>query len=279
MSIAGGVDKAVTRGHSLGCQAVQIFTRSTTQWSARPLASDAVGRFAENLRRTGIRVCLAHDCYLINLASPDKAAYRRSFDTFLDETRRAEALGLPYLVMHPGCHMGAGEKAGLRRIVRSLDRLHQRTRGVRVRVLVETTAGQGTCLGYRFEHLAEILEGVGEPERVGICLDTCHVFAAGYDLRTLKEYNRTMRRLNKLVGLDKVMVFHLNDSLRDLGSRVDRHQHIGRGRIGLEAFRFILNDSRFAGRPMVLETPKGKGNTADKKNLAVLRSLFTLPGD
>ena len=219
---------------------------------------------------------MAHDSYLINLASPDETLYRRSIEAFVIEVNRAEQLGLRYLVMHPGAHVGSGEEAGLVAPwpTAAGAEFHERCPNYRVQVLIETTAGQGSTLGYRFEHLARILSLVAAPERLGVCLDTCHVFAAGYALAPLSEYQATMRAFQKTVGLQRIKAFHVNDSLREQGSRVDRHAHIGRGKLGLEPFRHLVNDPRFRSRPMILETPKEDGATdMDVVNLAVLRGL------
>jgi deoxyribonuclease-4 len=222
---------------------------------------------------------MAHDSYLINLASPDEPLYRRSVEAFVVELQRAERLGLRYLVTHPGAHIDSGEEAGLARVACALDEVHQRCPGFRVRILLETMAGQGSTLGHRFEHLARILAQVREPNRLGVCLDTCHVFAAGYALAPEAEYRATLRAFDKLVGLKRLKAFHVNDSLKPQGSRVDRHAHIGRGCLGLEPFRLLVNDSRFARHPMVVETPKEHGDQDDMDavNLAVLRGLAGRP--
>lgn len=277
MSIAGGLDRALQRGLQVGCEAVQIFTRSPNRWAAKPLAPEAIARFLQVRRESGIDPVFAHDIYLVNLASPDPAMRRRSVEAFTEEINRCRLLGLPYLVTHAGSHMGSGEEEGLRRIAEALDAVFDATAAAPVLVLMETTAGQGDSLCYRFEHFAWIIENVERPERLGVCFDTCHVFAAGYDLRTAGAYRQTMQELAALVGLERVRVFHLNDSQGELGSRVDRHAHIGQGQMGLEPFRFLLNDPRFADRPMVLETPKGPDMEKDRHNLAVLRTL--LPRD
>lgn len=218
---------------------------------------------------------MAHASYLVNLASPDADLYRRSVDAFAEELQRAEQLGLRYLVVHPGSPLDSGEDTGLKRIAAVLDQVHARCPGFRVRVLLETTAGQGQCLGHRFEQLARILSLAADPGRLGVCFDTCHVFAAGYALAPPPEYDATMRALDRTVGLGRVRAFHLNDSLRPAGSRVDRHARIGRGYLGLEPFRLLLNDPRFRARPMVLETPKEEGDERDidAVNLDTLRSL------
>jgi deoxyribonuclease-4 len=274
-SIAGGYHNALLEAHALACDTVQLFTKNNNQWRAKELTHDDIRQFKKVLRRTRLRYPMAHDCYLINLASPDQALYRKSIEAFVIEMQRAEALGLRYLVTHPGAAVDGDEQAGLSRVARALDEVHCRCPNCRVQVLLETTAGQGTSLGHRFEHLASILAQVAQPERLGICLDTCHVFAAGYALYPGKEYQATFREFERRIGLSRLRAFHLNDSLKPLGSRVDRHAHIGQGQIGLEAFRLLVNDRRFRKRPMVLETPKesAEADDMDALNLNVLRQL------
>jgi len=273
MSIAGGLDRAIERGQSLGCRTIQIFTKNSNQWKSKPLTNDAVEAFRRAWAESGIGPVFAHDSYLINLASPDAEKHRKSMKAFLDEMRRAERLGLAYLVMHPGSHLSSGESKGLRKIARSLDRLHRQTAGFNLIVLLETTAGQGTNLGHRFEHLAEIIDQVEQPERLGVCFDTCHALAAGYDIRSAAGYRKVMREFDRVLGLERLRVFHLNDSKKPLDSRVDRHEHIGKGQLGLEPFRLILNDRRFKKVPKVLETPKGPEMEEDRVNLQILRDL------
>ncbi|HEX8202536.1 MAG TPA: deoxyribonuclease IV [Isosphaeraceae bacterium] len=276
MSIAGGHDRAVRAAHRLGFDAVQLFTKSNNQWRARPLLGTQVEAFRAARDETGVTVAVAHDSYLINLASPDDALWTRSIDALADELGRAAALGLLGLVCHPGAHVGAGEEAGLERVARGLDEVHRRTRATAPPILLETTAGQGTGLGHRFEHLGHILRSVAEPERLGVCVDTCHIFAAGYSLADRDQYNATIAALDQAVGIGRVRLWHLNDSRREGGSRVDRHAGIGRGRMGLEPFRLLVNDPRFAAVPMILETPKGTedGEDLDAINLRVLRQLL-----
>jgi deoxyribonuclease-4 len=297
MSAAGGFHKAVERAAAEGCDCVQIFTtpprqwpvkpsagnakpvrlgtKNNNQWRAKPITQDDVDQFQEKLNECQIGYPLSHSSYLINLASPDPELWKKSVNAFVIELRRADQLGIPYVVLHPGSHMGEGEAAGIRRVCRALNETHRRTRGITSQCLIETTAGQGTCLGWRFEHIASILDGVREPDRLGICFDTCHVFAAGYPLATERQYRETMRQLNRLCGCARVKAFHLNDSKRELGSRVDRHEHIGQGHLGTQSFRFLLEDRRFRSVPMYLETPKGeaKGKSCDSVNLCMLRSL------
>ncbi len=275
MSIAGGCHNAVAAAKTHGCQALQLFTKNSNQWSARDLTGDDVTAFRTALRGSGVRRTAAHDSYLINLASPDEALRRRSLEAFADELQRAERLGLDYLVTHPGAHVDSGEEAGLARVATALDEVHARCPGFKVKVLLETTAGQGSSLGHRFEHLARILSLVADPERLGVCLDTCHVFAAGYALAPEAEYRATFKEFDKLIGLRRLLAFHVNDSQKAFGSRVDRHAAIGRGEMGPEPFRLLVNDPRFRNRPMILETPKedADGNAMDAVNLAALRGL------
>lgn len=274
-SISGGFHKAVQRAQERGCQCLQIFTKNTNQWKAKPIAPEEARQFRDALAETGITCPLAHDSYLINLASPEAELWRKSIDAMIVELLRAAELGIPWVVTHPGAYTGASESEGLRRVILALNEVFAQTRGKQVGCLLETTAGQGTSLGWRFEHLAEILRGSKHPERLGVCFDTCHVFAAGYALSTRREYQATMRQFDRTVGLDQIRAFHLNDSLRRCGSRIDRHAHIGRGQIGLEGFRSLVRDRRFRKTPMCLETPKGEegGADLDEINLRTLREL------
>lgn len=274
MSIAGGLVRALERGDSLGCETIQIFTKNNNQWRARHLASEEASDFREKLHTGLIHLAFAHDSYLINLASPDPVLLERSRLAFVDELERAEALDLGYLVLHPGAHLGRGQEEGIRQVAESFNWIFEKTFSRKVEVLIETTAGQGTNLGFRFEEIRAILERVKENHRLGVCIDTCHLFAAGYDLRTEKGYQETFEAFDRMVGVERIKVFHLNDSKKPLGSRVDRHEHIGKGFLGLEPFRFLLNDPRFKNHPMVLETPKGKDDACDRENLGLLRSLL-----
>jgi deoxyribonuclease IV len=275
MSMAGGHDRAVRSAHSVGFSTVQVFTKSNNQWRAAPLTDAHVSAFRSALAETGVVEPVAHASYLINLGSPDDALWEKSIASLATEVGRGEALGIGDLVIHPGAHVGSGEEAGLARIARGLDEVHRRTEGVTLRIALETTAGQGSCLGHRFEHLGRLFDLVEAPERMGVCVDTCHIFAAGYPLGTPSEYHDTMGALERAVGLARVRVLHLNDSLKGLGSRVDRHAGIGRGHLGLEPFRLLVNDPRFRTLPMILETPKGDegGVDLDAVNLGVLRGL------
>ena len=273
MSIAGGVDRALERGASIGCDTIQIFLKSNMQWHGKKLTRAEEKRFHAQQQATKIRPVFAHSCYLINLAAVHAPTLRRSIAAMIDEVQRATQLGVPFIVMHPGAHMGAGERQGLRRVARSLDEVFRATQESPVKVALETTAGQGTNLGHRFEHLAEIMESVAKPERVTVCIDTCHLLAGGYDIRTPQGYRKTMKEFDRAVGSKHVVAFHLNDSKTPLGSRVDRHAHIGKGHIGLTGFRSVLRDARWRGLPMVLETPKSDDLHEDVENLRVLRQL------
>jgi len=274
ISIAGGIDKAVLRGQKIGCETIQIFTKNNHRWMAPPLKDETVEKWYHNLAETGIAPVVAHDSYLINLASPDDALWQKSLEAFVIEMARCDRLDIPYLVMHPGSHTGSGEEAGLRRIATALDLAFARLPDTRVTVLLETTAGQGTSLGYRFEHLAQIMALAAAGDRLAVCFDTCHVLAAGYEIRTPEGYARTFRQFDRTIGLERLKVFHANDSKRELGSRVDRHEHIGRGHIGLQGFRLLVNDARFRHHPMLLETPKSPDMHEDMENMATLRSLI-----
>lgn len=274
MPTAGGHHFALTGGRDIGCQAVQIFTASPRQWRAPSIKDETREAFETALAEGGITKTIAHDSYLINLAAPpDSDVLAKSRVAFRAEIERAEALKLDFLVSHPGAHGGEGEDVGIARLIESLDAIHAETAGANVRVAIETTAGQGTYLGGRFEQIARILNGVRDPERLVVCLDTCHVFAAGYDIRTQAAYDETLRLFDQIVGLDKLQVIHANDSQGALGSHKDRHAHIGEGEIGLEAFRLLVNDSRLAGLPVILETPESE--TMHEVNLRRLRELIT----
>jgi deoxyribonuclease-4 len=276
MSVAGGLHEALLAAHRYQCQTVQLFTKNANQWNAKEITPDQISLFRKTLRGSGLKSPMAHDSYLINLASPDEGLYRKSIEAFVVELQRAEVLGLSYLVTHPGAHVGEGEPAGLARVAAAIDEVHGRCAGFKVEILLENTAGQGSTLGHRFEHLAEIIGAVAEPGRLGVCFDTCHAFAAGYPLATETGYREMTGEFDRVVGLKRLKVFHLNDSLKPFASRVDRHAHIGEGEIGLEPFRWLVNDPRFRDRPMVLETPKDAPDRPDMDavNLATLRGLL-----
>lgn len=268
-SIAGGLYKACEEASRLGCNALQLFTKNQMQWKVRPIQSGEAERFREARRQAGVECVLAHDSYLINLASGDSALRAKSLEAFIEEIERCETLGIEFLVTHPGSPADQGEEEGLRNMAASLRQALQT--GRHTRILLETTAGQGNTLGWRFEHIARMIGDCDGHPRLGACFDTCHVFAAGYDIRTEDGYERTMAEFDRVVGLSRLLAFHCNDSKQGLGSRVDRHEHIGRGKIGREAFRFLMTDPRFDQVPKVLETPKEVG--MDQKNLALLRRL------
>ena len=302
LSVAGGLYKAVDAAAELGMSSVQIFTHSPSQWAVKPinvdadttpankkgkkateqqwqgklLADDDIRRFRESIARTGIQRPCAHDSYLINLGSPDDALWNKSLEAVVAELERAQSLDLEGVVMHPGSFVSSTEPEGQSRIVKGLNEAHRRTKGFHCQYWLETTAGQGTNLGYRFEQIAYVLNEVREPERLGVCVDTCHIFAAGYPLQSKSEYDATMSEFDELIGIDRIRAWHLNDSKKPFGSRVDRHEHIGEGCLGLEPFRHIVNDPRFADTPMYLETEKGErdGVNLDAMNLATLNSLI-----
>lgn len=275
MSIAGGVGNALLLGKKVKCAAIQIFTKSSRQWAAKPYSKEEIELFRFNRKETGITTVIAHDSYLLNLGSPDEALRKRSLAAFIDEIERCEMLGVSHLVAHPGAHMGAGEAEGIKTIARSLNEIHKGCPGFNTKITLEITAGQGSCLGYRFEQICGIFDATSESDRLRVCFDTEHAFAAGYDIRTREGYDRTFSEFDDAIGIDRLAAFHLNDSKKELNSRVDRHEHIGKGHIGAEAFRLLVNDKRFWGLPMCLETPKGPDLEEDRENLTLLRSLIT----
>jgi deoxyribonuclease-4 len=272
-SISGGLHKAFDRAQSVGCDTVQIFVKSNRSWAVKPLTDEDIAQFKARASETGIRPVVGHTSYLLNLGTPDETLWMKSRDTLIVELERCETLDVPYLVLHPGSHVGTGEETGLARVAQALGEVHAATPGFRTQILLETTAGQGDSLGHSFEHLAWMIEHTPAGERLGVCLDTCHVFTAGYELRTPEGYAATMEAFDRVIGLERLKAIHLNDSKGELGSRKDRHEHIGKGHIGLEGFRHVLNDPRLAELPGLLETPKGDDLHEDRENLAVLRSL------
>jgi len=276
MSIAGGFENAFAAGVRVGCDCLQIFVKNQRQWRAPQLCDSHVAAFEAAARQTGLAPVIAHASYLLNLASPDAMTRLKSIHAMVDELGRCEALGVSALIFHPGAHLGSGIETGIKRVAGSLNEVHDRCPGYRTLILLETTAGQGTAVGHRFEQLAAIIDRVSDSERLGVCLDTCHLFAAGYDFRKPEDYAVMVGKLDSVIGLSNIKCIHLNDSKRDLGSRVDRHEHIGKGKIGKQGFVHFVNDKRFAHVPMIIETPKGKdgrGTDLDKVNLKRLRSL------
>jgi deoxyribonuclease-4 len=284
MSVAGGLPRAVDRAVAHGCDALQIFAKNANQWRGRVVLQDEVREFRAKVRTAGIGPVVSHASYLINLATANPALRRQSIEAMADEIDRAEALGLMGVVLHPGCYTAGSESEGLQLIADALLALLRERRRGKTMVMLEHTAGQGTSLGATFEQLASIIEQMGRHARVGICLDTCHLLASGYDIVTPSGYASTFAQFDRLVGFDRLKAFHLNDSKRPLGSRVDRHEHIGQGCLGVAPFRRILNDRRFRGLPMLLEPPQGEGRPTgpvsadpdDLRNLKVLRRLARL---
>jgi deoxyribonuclease IV len=274
MSTGGGVYTAVDRAVSIGCTALQVFTKNNNQWSAKPLTQEDIDNYKRKIAEAAIAPVMAHDSYLINLCATNPDTLVRSRTAFVDELTRCEQLGIQLLNFHPGAHGGAGEDEGIKRVVESLNIAHEKTKGFKVLSVVETSAGQGTAIGYKFEHLEKIINGVDVPERMAVCVDTCHIFAAGYDIRTEQTYAASIEEFEKIIGLDRLAAFHFNDSKKELGSHGDRHEHIGKGLIGAAGFSCLMNDKRFANVPKILETPKSKDLHEDVENLKVLMELL-----
>jgi deoxyribonuclease-4 len=274
MSIAGGVGNAFIEGKKVDCDAIQIFTKSSRQSASKPYTKEEIELFHTNRKETGIGAVVAHDSYLLNIGSPDGALRARSVAAFIDELERCEVLGVTNLIAHPGSHVGAGELDGIKTIAKSLDEVHKACPGYGVKVTLEITAGQGSNLGYRFEQIGNMIDATKESDQLRVCFDTEHAFAAGYDIRTRDGYERTFSEFDEVIGIERLAAFHLNDSKKEFNSRVDRHEHIGKGFIGVEAFRMLMNDKRFWGLPMCLETPKGQDLKEDRDNLELLRSLI-----
>jgi deoxyribonuclease-4 len=275
-SASGGVDKALQRAVDVGATSCQIFSKNERQWRAKPLEPDVVERFREERERTGIRQVISHASYLINLASPKDDLIEKSMGGFTEELERAHTLGLQGVVLHPGAHTGSGVDVGIARIAESLNRLHDQLPHITSRTLLETTAGQGTALGRSFEEIAAIMDNVEARDRIGVCLDTCHIFAAGYDIRTAEGCMQVMDDFDRVIGLENLRALHLNDSKMPFASNKDRHEQIGEGEIGVDAFRALLNDTRLSGLPGVLETEKDPDGDYDRKNLELLRSLVEM---
>jgi deoxyribonuclease IV len=273
-SAAGGCDKAVWLAKKSTCDCVQVFTKNNARWDVKPLTPESIDCFGATLKETGVIHPIAHASYLINLAAKNDELRQRSIDAMKIELDRANQLGLIGVVVHPGAHGELSEEEGLARVAEAIDVIHQALPKSNAKIILEVTAGQGTCLGWRFEQIAAMLNGAKTGARAAVCVDTCHLFAAGYSLAARKDYLATFRQFDKLIGVERIVAFHLNDSKKPLGSRVDRHEHIGKGLIGVEAFAHLLNDKRFRDVPMYLEVPKiGDGIESDKENLKLLRSL------
>jgi deoxyribonuclease-4 len=273
MSIAGGVSQALRRGREAGCECVQIFTKSSRQWAAKPYPREEIDAFQAAQRDSGIKMVVAHDSYLVNLGATDETLRQKSIAGVIDELERCEQLGVPLLIAHPGAHVGAGEEAGIKKIAAAIDEAHTACPGYRVKIALEITAGQGSNLGYKFEQMGQIIDSVKDNGRLRLCFDTEHAFAAGYDLRDEEGYERTFGQLDQYVGLELLAAFHINDSMKPLNSRVDRHEHIGKGHLGLEVFRRLVNDPRFSEIPMCLEADPGENN---QDIVADLQQLFRL---
>jgi deoxyribonuclease-4 len=274
-SIAGGVFNAIVRGQQATCDTIQMFNKSNNQWRAKKLEKKEIDEYFRLIKETGVTVSVSHTSYLINIASPDKALNEKSYLSLREEMERCEVLKIPNLVMHPGSHVGSGEQAGLDMIARNVNRLFDDLPHNACTLLMETTAGQGSNLGYAFEQLAYLIDKTEDKDRIGVCLDTCHIFSAGYPITTAKDYRQTMKTFDEVIGLDRLRIIHANDSLRKFGDRKDRHEHIGKGHIGLDGFANFVNDKRLKDVPMILETPKGEDLAEDIENLKVLRSLVT----
>ncbi len=270
--ISGGVSSAVDRASELNFSAMQIFTKNNNRWKAKPLDEKEISKFRSKLNESNIKFVVSHDSYLINLCADNKENLNKSRNAFLDELERCELLGIPHLNFHPGAHLGKGEEEGIKLIAESLNFAHEKTKNYKVKSMLELTAGQGTAIGFKFEHIRSIIDQVEDKERMTVCIDTAHIFAAGYDIKN--NYENVMKDFDDIIGLNRLKCFHMNDSKKECGSRVDRHEHIGKGYIGLEGFRNIMNDDRIAGVPKILETPKGKEMEEDIENLNTLKKLI-----
>ena len=273
MSIAGGIHLAPGRGVEVGCGVIQVFTQNSNQWHGKPVSDSDAALFREKWLESGLHEIVSHDIYLVNLASAPGETREKSLVAFREEMERCSRLGITRIVMHPGAHLGEGEDVGIKRICEAFNQLIEQVPDYAGKVLLEATAGQGTNVGYRFEHLRAIIDGTAYSDRFGVCYDTCHTFAAGYDITTPEGYKKTFDEFDRIIGLDRLHCFHVNDSKKGLNSRVDRHEHIGQGTMGLEGFRQLVNDPRFAMVPKILETPKGDNDEMDAINLKTLRDL------
>lgn len=273
VSIAGGVKNAPLNGEKIGCHAIQIFTKNQRQWSAKPYEDEEIKEYFKNLVKTEIKKVVAHSSYLINLASTNEDIYKKSINALIDDLTRCEKLKIPFEVVHPGSHLGEGIEKGIEKIIKGIDIVFKKVSSSGI--ALETVAGQGSNIGFRFEHLRDIINGVKEKDRVFVCFDTAHTFEAGYDIRTKKRFKKVLDDFDKIIGLDKLVVFHLNDSKTDLSSNVDRHENIGKGLLGLEPFKFLVNAKEFEEHPMILETPGGDDMYIEDLNtLNLLKSLI-----
>ncbi len=273
-STSDGVSRSVDLAEKLSFTAMQIFTKNNNRWFQKPIEEKEIETFKSKLKNSKIKFVVSHDSYLINLCGTDKEILKKSRIALLDELERCELLEIPHLNFHPGSHLGAGEDDGIKLIAESINIVHDKTKGYKVSSMLETTAGQGTAIGYRFEQLQQIIELVEQKERMTVCIDTAHVFAAGYDIKDPKNFKKVIQEFDNIIGLDRLKCFHMNDSKKEFGSRVDRHEHIGKGFIGEEGFSNIMNDKRLKKIPKILETPKGKEYLEDIENLKVLQSLI-----
>jgi deoxyribonuclease IV len=273
-SISGGISLAVDLAEKLNFTAIQIFTKNNNRWFAKPLDEKEIDSYKSKLKASHIKFVVAHDSYLINLCAKDLEMLNKSRDSFIDELQRCEQLGIPHLNFHPGAHLGQGEEEGIKLIAESLNIAHRKTPGYKVTSMLEVTAGQGSAIGYKFEHIKKIIDLVEDKKRMTVCIDTAHVFAAGYDIKDPANYRKVINEFDSIVGLDRLKCMHINDSKKPLGSKVDRHEHIGKGFIGMEGFTNIMNDKKLVNVPKVLETPKGKEQLEDVTNLNILKSLI-----
>jgi len=271
--VSGGPASAIEVADKLGFTAMQIFTKNNNQYFARDLTEKEINDYKDKLARSNIKFVVSHDSYLINLCAKDPQGLKKSRTAFLKELERCEQLGIPHLNFHPGSHVGQGEEEGIKLIAESINITHSETKGYKTKSMLEATAGQGTAIGYKFEQLRKIIDLVEEPERMSVCIDTCHIFAAGYNIRDSKEYKKVIKEFDDIIGLERLQCIHINDSKKDLGSKVDRHEHIGKGFIGLEGFTNIMNDKKLERVPKILETPKEKDQKEDLENIRVLLSL------
>jgi len=274
MSIAGGLDKAITRGESIGCTTIQIFTKNNRQWATKKLSNTEITSFKATAQKSPIQCIAAHATYLINLGSSNKDTEKKSITATKEELKRCDALNIPYLILHPGAHLGTDEKSCIKQVSDNLNIIFKTTPG-KTMLLLETMAGQGSSICYRFEQIAEIYKQSKFKKKLGVCFDTCHTFVAGYDFRTKTTYNNMWKKFDQIIGIKNIKVIHINDSKKLLGSRIDRHEDIGKGELGLNSFRFIFNDKRFFDIPKILETPK-ETLEDDLKNMKIIKNLLLL---